>query len=405
MPYICVCGRRDRKTYSAFRTGQRCQKCYDERRGQTIKYTDEFVRQTFEDAGCRWLGKKYHGAQAPTPFICVCGRKKKIRFDKFLQGQRCRECGNEKTGEKLRVPFEVVTRAFEDAECILLEDGYRGNKKPLRFICSCGNETSITYDHLCTRVKQDVECVCENGRKLHRWTEDEVIQTLKDSGCQYVSGYVSAQTDMHYICSCGREAVIKFSFFLQGQRCKECGYERAAAKRKHALEHVQTFYRSHGCELLANSYKNTHTIMPFICECGKVGFLRFDDFRRGVRCGCKKRKTRQERQDLYQYVVLFFQSKGCELLTPLNEFWNVHQSLRYRCKCGTCTQTAFRNFIGHACCYKCGKVNMTATKVAWSQVIASENAIDDLMTAIDGRRAELNSVPKERALAHSAPIK
>jgi hypothetical protein len=107
LPYICVCGRQDRKTFRNFRAGKRCQKCYDERRGQTIRYSEEFVRRAFEDAGCKWLGTKYEGAQAPTPFMCVCGKKAKIRFDHFMRGQRCRECGKKKIGEKLEFPWRL----------------------------------------------------------------------------------------------------------------------------------------------------------------------------------------------------------------------------------------------------------------------------------------------------------
>jgi hypothetical protein len=281
--------------------------------------------------------------------------------------------------------LEVVKRTFADAGCVLLEDEYRGNKKPLSFVCSCANRTTITYDHFCTRIKEDVACICENGHKTHRWTEAEVIQKLEEAGCQYVGGYVSAQSDMHYICACGRKGIIKFSFFLQGQRCRLCGYEKAAAKRKHDLEDVRCFYHGKGCLLLADDYKNSHTVTPFLCECSDVGFLRFDDFRRGVRCGCKKRKTLEERQELYQYITLFFQSKECELLTPLEEFWNTVQPLKYKCKCGTLSQTGFRNFVGHPCCYKCSKVNMAANKKAWSEAIASEEAMDRLMDRINER--------------------
>jgi len=255
----------------------------------------------------------------------------------------------------------------------------------LRFVCSCGNQTTITYDYFCTRIKKDVACVCEKGCKVHYWTEAEVIQKLEEAGCQYVGGYVSAQTDMNYICTCGRKAIIKFSFFLQGQRCRSCGYEKAAAKRKHDLEDVRSFYQGKGCLLLASEYKNSRSIMPFLCDCGDVGRLSFSDFQRGVRCGCKKRKTWEERQELYQYITLFFQSKECELLTPLDEFWNTYQSLQYKCKCGTLSQTSFQNFVGHPCCYKCSKVNMAATKMAWSEAIAGEEAMERLTDLINER--------------------
>ncbi len=100
MGYICICGDISEISFANFRKGKRCRECGIKRGSEKQRYVIEFVSQFFKDNGCILLEKEYKNANSLLKYICSCGNESEIRFNNFLHGNRCIECGIEKNSGK-----------------------------------------------------------------------------------------------------------------------------------------------------------------------------------------------------------------------------------------------------------------------------------------------------------------
>jgi hypothetical protein len=99
---ICECGRPAKLQLVSIRRGRRCVKCGIEKRVDGRRHHYDFVKEYFESQNCTLLSTDYENAHQLLNYICECGNKSFISFDKFLLGQRCQDCGNKKIGDTKR---------------------------------------------------------------------------------------------------------------------------------------------------------------------------------------------------------------------------------------------------------------------------------------------------------------
>ena len=252
-----------------------------------IKHSFQYVQQYFKDHDCELLDLEYCSATKPMEYICICGNKSKICFNNFKNGQRCAICAG-----NLRFNFYEVQEYFKDNNCELLEAIYINNRTPMKYVCACGNESKICFANF--KIGQRcLVCRYKNSAAKQRPSLESVKQYFKDNNCELLEeDYKNNRTPMRYICFCGNESQITHSAFLRGQRCKKCGNEKSAKKRKLNFDEVKQYYIDQNCELLESSYVNIDYPMKYICSCGEKSKSTFFDFKEGRRCrkcGDKKR--------------------------------------------------------------------------------------------------------------------
>lgn len=110
-----------------------------------VKFTLDFVKKKFEDAGCVLLSTEYKNARTPLDYICECGQTSSIRYDNFRVGKRCKECGQKKSNEKRKHDIEFVRDEFTKGGCVLLATEYINSSTPLKYLCECKEESVISY--------------------------------------------------------------------------------------------------------------------------------------------------------------------------------------------------------------------------------------------------------------------
>jgi len=133
-------------TFTAFNVGgHRCPICNT---GGNYKYDLEIAKEIFKVENCELLADEYINTDIPMPYICSCGRPSKIALKDFMHGQRCKVCGDKKTGDGLRTPYIETYNYFKDHGCELLstEDEIQNNKTKVKYICSCGNPDEILIE-------------------------------------------------------------------------------------------------------------------------------------------------------------------------------------------------------------------------------------------------------------------
>ena len=109
------------------------------------KHTFEHVKQYFKQAGCELLEKNYVNNHFHMKYKCACGNNSEISLAHFKQGQRCKKCGIKKYSDKNRDSFEYVQKYFKNQGCELLEKTYKNNDIKLKYRCSCGNISKISF--------------------------------------------------------------------------------------------------------------------------------------------------------------------------------------------------------------------------------------------------------------------
>jgi very-short-patch-repair endonuclease len=138
--YICSCGQENCVSFDKFRRQKHgCRHCT-----KIGGYTHEEVFDFFNKQGCKLISE-YTGCKNKLEYICKCGDINYISFDNFSKGKRCVKCGLEKLSEKFRFTKEYVQEYFIDNNCIPLFDEYKNRKQKLNYICSCGNNSIITF--------------------------------------------------------------------------------------------------------------------------------------------------------------------------------------------------------------------------------------------------------------------
>lgn len=186
--------------------------------------------------------------------------------------------------------LEFVKQYFLEHNCECLADKYIGSGILMPYICECGNESKIRFSdfnrgHRCTKC---------GGTGKH--TLEYVQKYMEERNCICLATvYEHANALMPYICKCGNESKIRFGDFQQGLRCADCG-----GSKKHTLEYVQNYMEKYSCKCLAIEYKNNKTKLPYLCSCGHISAITFNDFARGRRCAkCKKSKGER---DIIEYL-------------------------------------------------------------------------------------------------------
>jgi DNA-directed RNA polymerase subunit RPC12/RpoP len=127
-------------------------------------------------------------------------------------------------------------------------------------------------------------------------TLEFISEYFQSQNCELLeSTYKDCKTKMRYKCQCGNISEICYKEFKRGRRCKKCG-----GNEKLTIEFVTEYFKSQNCELLETEYKNSSTLMKYKCDCGELSAIRWDDFKKGVRCDACRAKRIVETRDKNQ---------------------------------------------------------------------------------------------------------
>ena len=129
-----------------------------------IKYNYNSVKKIYEDAECVLLEKCYISKRTKMKFICKCKNECCKTFESFLKNQKCKKCNN---NYNYNYSYNEVKNYFEENDCVLLEESYTNARQPLKYICSCKNESVINFHHF----KSGVRCKKSANKKQENNTQ------------------------------------------------------------------------------------------------------------------------------------------------------------------------------------------------------------------------------------------
>ena len=183
-----------------------------------------------------------------------------------------------------KLTYNYVKKIFEEGGCELLSDEYVNNITKLKYKCSCGEMSEISFSNF-KRGSRCRECGYKKNAKNQKHTYEFVKNYFENYDCILLSKkYENAFKILKYRCSCGNISNIIFNSFQQGGRCKKCGVKKVANKTRHSYKCIKKYFKDNNCILKSKTYKNEFALLNYICICGSNSIIRFKDFKRGSRC-------------------------------------------------------------------------------------------------------------------------
>lgn len=201
-----------------------------------VKLTLTEVKNYFEDErGFTLLETEYINSETPMRYICTCGRTSSMSYKNAKKGRNCRECGREKLSSTKQVyTSDFVINYYRSQGCTILDDFAPASWDKLRYICSCGTESAMSWykfkaGHRCKNCRTTK--VADIRRK---YTTAEIADLFKAAGKKLLTTepFKNSQTPLRYQCSCGCEAFITLNNFFQEKDCWNCRNAKISESKK-----------------------------------------------------------------------------------------------------------------------------------------------------------------------------
>jgi hypothetical protein len=123
---------------------------------------------------------------------------------------------------------EYVENCFKERGCELL-DTYNNNNTRLKFICKCGETSTITFASF-----NDKNCYCENCGGTKKLTLDWLANEIAKFNYDLISDkYITARIKLELKCNKNHVCQISWNNFQKGKRCRTCFIETKWHKPEH----------------------------------------------------------------------------------------------------------------------------------------------------------------------------
>lgn len=181
-----------------------------------------------------------------------------------------------------------------NSRCEVLSNEYINSRTKMLFKCQCGNVFERTFNKLIKGTFLCNDCLNEWRREKYSNSLEEVKETIKKYGCEYVSGdYKNTKSLLIIKCSCGNLFKKDMQHFIRQHQCVECGKEKLRrSKLKYDIEQARKIFATKGYVLIENEYIDCHTPMKAICKNGHNCSLILSQFLSGC-SGCSVCATQE----------------------------------------------------------------------------------------------------------------
>lgn len=177
-----------------------------------------------------------------------------------------------------------IKKYFKEQGCKLLEEKYINAHVKMKYICSCGNKSSINWNNF----KSGKRCGCKR-KDIQKLTKEEIKKEVEEKGYEFISyKYNGLRHTIECRCRCDNLRKCKLNNFRKSPRCRKCLHKDLAFN----IEFVRSYFSENGCELLEKEYNNARESLKYKCSCGKESEICFYSFKNGSRCrDCGGKKT------------------------------------------------------------------------------------------------------------------
>ncbi len=153
-----------KQKYNALQIGRKCPKCYNKRRGNTLKLNLEFVKEEYSKKNFIYLDNYYNNHSEKHNIKCLkCNRVWKQRYNDLYRGKGCPNCAGLTKYTLEFIKEEYQKKGYEFLDKKYVNSGYKHNIKCLK----CNHIWKQKYNTLqqgygcfkCSREKAKQTCL------------------------------------------------------------------------------------------------------------------------------------------------------------------------------------------------------------------------------------------------------
>jgi hypothetical protein len=183
------------------------------------KHSYEYVKNFFKEQGCELLSQEYKNNYEKLIYRCSCGDISYISFCDFKRGKRCKSCGIKKRADLQRHSYKYVKKFFKDNGCKLLSKKYFNANAMLKYKCSCGNISYITFSSFKAGCRCKI-CGIKKNANLQKHSYEYIKKYFEKFGYKlFDKKYINNKTKIKFKCPNGHISKITFNKFSNGNRC------------------------------------------------------------------------------------------------------------------------------------------------------------------------------------------
>lgn len=240
------------------------------------KYSHDRIRSEFQKNGYILLDDYKN---QDMKMKCKCEKEhinliswKDLRRGRYVDCPVCKKDASQYSHENLysfikSIQYELIS--------------YSADESNISFTVKCdnGHISSTTYNKLIYGIRCR-ECNSVNNK---RYEYSEVQNLFEQKGFTLLSEeYIFNQQKLKYECSNGHISLIRLNALKAGVGCKQCLHD----SMKKNYDDIKKDFSDNNCTLLSKSYKNNREKLKYMCKCGNISYINYDDFKQGYRCGC-----------------------------------------------------------------------------------------------------------------------
>jgi len=228
LPYRCMrCGYEGSTRLEYVKAGNGCPRCWEARRGQSLKHSLDFVREQFSAKNLKLITQAYADSKTPLPYRCrVCGYEGLLRFNDLSSGAGCRQCGIKRRTASRRLDFEAFRRDMirRRIEVISPASDYVNSDTKLQLRClDCGKLWPARAHDLRSAGSGCPGCGHKRGGRKRALTTEQVSQNLAKMGITLLSEYESSQKPVRVrFNACGDEVERTYNQLSRWPKCGLC---------------------------------------------------------------------------------------------------------------------------------------------------------------------------------------
>uniref|UniRef100_UPI0033419317 hypothetical protein n=1 Tax=Prochlorothrix hollandica TaxID=1223 RepID=UPI0033419317 len=255
---------------------------------------------------------------------------------------------------KKKTHSEIESRFLAEGYQLLCK--YESAHHKMQVRCPVGHEVLITWSHF-NSGRRCPACAKLTRADKRRTPENLVRQAFKDAGYELlVDHYHDNSTRMDCICPQGHHIKMDWASFKSGIRCNECAKSlRGRTRKSNTATKAKAAFEVEGYKLL-DEYKDSHSLMHFICPQGHKHQISWTNFDTGHRCA-KCTTTAPVTQEQVQQS---FEAEGYQLLDQYN---HNKRRLRFICPNDHKYSISWDNWNSGSRCAICSKHVITRKQV------------------------------------------
>lgn len=225
---LCPKGHEFTSSRGKWLCGYRCVKCQRIKVANKLRTNINVIREALQKEGYSLISTNYKKNNQKLSVRCPKNHEYRVSWSQWKNSKsRCPICFHKRVGEKQKLTYDFVKKAFEEKGYTLLSKTYKGAAFKLKFICPNNHRSSISW----LNFQQGHGCgVCSGKQKL---TFSDVKSFIEMEGYTLVSKeFVNSKHKLVLVCPKGHCYSVKFNDFQQGHRCPLCGNTVSKAEQE-----------------------------------------------------------------------------------------------------------------------------------------------------------------------------